>query len=249
MCEKKSSWSGVGKSFVLGLIVGVALVASAYILAGGFGKIANNFGAIAKPDRVVSVRGLAEREVDANLAIWPMSFSLGANNLQDLQKQIVDKIAISKQYLTKHGLSEEDFTVQAPSITDTGLNYYGGEKPKYAYIARQIILVRSSKVEAVKEAQLNALDLMSEDIAVLQDYDSKIRYEYTSLNSIKPEMIGEATKNAREAAEQFANDSGSKVGKIRTATQGWFSINDAAVGLEQKKNVRVVTTVEFILAD
>ena len=98
-------------------------------------------------------------------------------------------------------------------------------------------------------AQSNVLDLMGQDIAVLQDYDGQIRYEYTSLNSIKPEMIGEATKNARAAAEQFANDSGSKVGKIRTATQGWFSINDATVGLEQKKNVRVVTTVEFILTD
>ncbi len=247
MCEKKSF--GIGKSFVLGLLLGVALVASAYILAGGFGKIANNFGAIAKPDRVVSVRGLAEREVDANLAVWPMTFSIGGNNLQDLQKDIVDKIAISKAYLVKHGLNEADYTVQAPSINDTALNYYGGEKPKFAYIARQTILVRSSNVAAVMAAQSNVLDLMGQDIAVLQDYDSQIRYEYTSLNSIKPEMIGETTKNARAAAEQFANDSGSKVGKIRTATQGWFSINDATVGLEQKKNVRVVTTVEFILTD
>ncbi len=246
MCEKKTS---LAMSFVVGLILGVALVASAYIIAGGFGKIANNFGAIAKPDRVVSVRGLAEREVDANMAIWPMTFSLGGDNLQTLQKDIVDKLSASTEYLKSHGLNDKDFTVQAPSITDTSLNMYGSEKPKYKYVARQTILVRSSDVEAVKKAQLNAIDLMGKDIAVLQDYDSKIQYEYTSLNSIKPEMIGEATKNARAAAEQFANDSGAKVGRIKTATQGWFSINDAAAGLEQRKNVRVVTTVEFILTD
>lgn len=246
MSDNKSS---VAKSFVLGLILGVALVGSAYIIAGGFGKMADNFGMIAKPDRVVSVRGLAEREVDANLAVWPMMFSLGGDTLIDLQKNVVAKQEAAKQYLLKFGLTEADITVQAPSINDTGLNYYGSDKPKFAYIARQTILVRSTNVDAVRKAQLNSLELMGQGIAIQQDYESKVQYEYTLLNDIKPEMIGEATKNARAAAEQFASDSGSKVGKIKSATQGWFSINDAAVGLEQRKNVRVVTTVEFTLAD
>ena len=80
-----------------------------------------------------------------------------------------------------------------------------------------------------------------------QDYDSRITFDFTALNDIKPEMIALATKNARQAAEQFAHDSGSRVGKIKNATQGLFSINDAAIGLEEKKNVRVVTTVEYLL--
>ena len=80
-----------------------------------------------------------------------------------------------------------------------------------------------------------------------QDYDSKVSYEFTKLNDIKPEMIAEATKNARTAAEQFARDSNSKVGKIKKASQGLFTIQDAAAGLEDKKNVRVVNTVEYLL--
>ncbi len=237
------------KNIVLGAVIGIAIVFAAYILSGGFGKIASGFGTIAKPDRIVSVRGLAEREVDADLAVWPLSFSLGGDNLQDLQKDIVDKIAITSGYLKKFELTDADYTVQAPSLTDMTLMSYSNEKTNYKYIARQVILIRSKNVAAVKKAQEHSLDLMSHNIAVQRDYDSKVQYEYTSLNDIKPEMIGEATKNARAAAEQFASDSGSAVGKIKTATQGWFSIEDAAPGLEERKKVRVVTTIEYILVD
>ena len=237
------------KYLLMGTVVGIAVVLAALILAGGFGKIASGFGTIAKPDRIVSVRGLAEREVDADLAVWPLSFSLGGDNLQDLQKDIVDKIAITTEYLQKYGLSDTDYTVQAPSLTDTTLFNYSSERNKYNYIAKQVILVRSKNIAAVKNAQEHSLDLMSQNIAVERDYDSKVLYDFTSLNSIKPEMIGEATKNARAAAEQFASDSGSSVGKIKSATQGWFSIEDAAPGLEVRKKVRVVTTVEYILTD
>ena len=139
--------------------------------------------------------------------------------------------------------------MQAPSITDTSLYSLSNEKAKYHYIAKQTILVRSNNVKAVKEAQEHSLELMGSEIVVSQEYDNKVQYEYTALNTIKPDMIGEATKNARAAAEQFANDSGSTVGKIKSATQGWFSIDDAAVGLEERKKVRVVTTVEYILTD
>ena len=99
----------------------------------------------------------------------------------------------------------------------------------------------------MKSAYADSLELVSAGIAVNQDYDSKVSYEFTKLNDIKPEMIAEATKNARTAAEQFAHDSNSKVGKIKKATQGLFTIEDAAVGLEDKKSVRVVNTVEYLL--
>ena len=244
------------KHIILGIVIGISVVLAAVILTNGYGKIANGFGTIAqgfgtiaKPDRIVSVRGLAEREVDADLAVWPLSFSLGGDSLQDLQTDIVNKIAIATDYLKKYGLAETDYTVQAPSLTDTTLVTYSNDKAPYHYIAKQVILVRSKNVIAVKNAQEHSLDLMGQNIAVERDYDSKVLYDYTSLNDIKPEMIGEATKNARAAAEQFASDSGSSVGKIKTATQGWFSIEDAAPGLEERKKVRVVTTVEYILTD
>ena len=121
------------------------------------------------------------------------------------------------------------------------------DKILYTYLAQTVVLVRSSKVAEVKKAQDDSLDLMSSGIAVSKDYNSKISFEFTKLNEIKPQMIAEATKNARTAAEQFAHDSGSKVGKIKTATQGFFSIENAAEDLQEKKTIRVVTTVEYLL--
>lgn len=223
------------------LKIGISIVMAAVILAVGLANIIT-------PERSVSVRGLAEREVDADLAVWNMSFSMGENNLESMQKSILEKTEVIKKYLIKHGLEESDFTVKPAAITDNSLNSYMDQtKITYKFVAQQTILVRSGKIEAVKSANADSLELVSAGIAVSQDYDSKVSYEFTKLNDIKPEMIAEATKNARTAAEQFAHDSNSKVGKIKKATQGLFTIEDAAVGLEDKKSVRVVNTVEYLL--
>ena len=166
----------------------------------------------------------------------------------ELQKDILAKTEIVKSYLAEYELSSEDFTVQSPSITDNSMNpYMDKNQVRYTYIAETVVLVRSSKVEQVKKAQGDSLKLMSDGIAVSKDYKSKISFEFTKLNDIKPQMIAEATKNARTAAEQFARDSGSKVGKIKRASQGLFSIEDAAADLSERKTIRVVTTVEYLL--
>ena len=223
------------------LKIGISIVMAALILAVGLANIIT-------PERSVSVRGLAEREVDADLAVWNMSFSMGENSLESMQRSILEKTEVIKKYLIKHGLEESDFTVKPAAITDNSLNSYMDQtKITYKFVAQQTILVRSGKIEAVKSAYADSLELVSAGIAVSQDYDSKVSYEFTKLNDIKPEMIAEATKNARTAAEQFAHDSNSKVGKIKKATQGLFTIEDAAVGLEDKKSVRVVNTVEYLL--
>lgn len=223
------------------LKIGISIVMAAVILSVGLANIIT-------PERSVSVRGLAEREVDADLAVWNMSFSMGENSLESMQKSILEKTEVIKKYLIKHGLEESDFTVKPAAITDNSLNSYMDQtKITYKFVAQQTILVRSGKIEAVKSAYADSLELVSAGIAVSQDYDSKVSYEFTKLNDIKPEMIAEATKNARTAAEQFAHDSNSKVGKIKKATQGLFTIEDAAVGLEDKKSVRVVNTVEYLL--
>lgn len=223
------------------LSVSVSVIASAVILSVGLSNIA-------RADKTVSVRGLAEREVDADLAVWPLTFSLGSNDLTELQKDILAKTEILKRYLAEYELSGEDFTVQSPSITDNSMNpYMDKNQVRYTYIAETVVLVRSSKVEQVKKAQSDSLKLMSDGIAVSKDYKSKISFEFTKLNDIKPQMIAEATKNARTAAEQFARDSGSKVGKIKRASQGLFSIEDAAADLSERKTIRVVTTVEYLL--
>ena len=223
------------------LSVSVSVIASAVILSVGLSNIA-------RADKTVSVRGLAEREVDADLAVWPLTFSLGSNDLTELQKDILAKTEIVKNYLAEYELSGNDFTVQSPSITDNSMNpYMDKNQVRYTYIAETVVLVRSSKVEQVKKAQSDSLKLMSDGIAVSKDYKSKISFEFTKLNDIKPQMIAEATKNARTAAEQFARDSGSKVGKIKRASQGLFSIEDAAADLSERKTIRVVTTVEYLL--
>lgn len=219
----------------------VAIVLAAGIMASGMTKIV-------KQDRSVTVRGLAEREVDADLAVWPITFTVGSNSLQNIQSEIVKKSSIVAKFLESHGLTSEDYTIQAPKITDNTVNpYLDHEKMMFNYLAQETILVRTAKVSVVKEAQADSLKLTGEGVAIQQDYGSNVSYEFTGLNSIKPEMIAEATENARLAAEQFAHDSKSKVGKIKKATQGLFSIDDAAVGLEEKKNIRVVTTVEYSL--
>lgn len=223
------------------IIHAVTALAVAVILAFGMSNIA-------KPSRSVTVRGLSEREVNADLAVWPLSFSLGNNDLKTLQSEIVSKTEVATNFLKEHGLSEEDFTVQAPNIVDNSVNMYlDKDRIAYKYIGKATVLVRSNKIEAVKKANNDSLKLATSGITLNQDYDSKISFDFTALNDIKPEMIALATKNARQAAEQFARDSGSRVGKIKNATQGFFSIEDAAVGLEEKKKVRVVTTVEYLL--
>lgn len=223
------------------VVAGIFTLAAAVIIAFGLANIIT-------PERSVSVRGLAEKEVDADLAIWSLKFSLGSNSLSSLQESIVSRTDVVKSYLKEHGLDENDFTVQPPAITDNSLNSYMDQsRIRYTFIGTQSVLVRSSKVAAVKSAYADSLSLVSSGIAVSRDYDGNVSYEFTKLNEIKPEMIADATKNARLAAEQFARDSNSKVGKIKKATQGLFSIENAAPGLEDKKNVRVVTTVEYLL--
>ncbi len=227
--EKKNIW-----------IISVVILLAALIVAGGMSQIA-------RQQRTVTVRGLAERDVPADMAIYPLTFSVGSNDLSQLQADILAKIEIVKAYLQEKGLSEADYTIKSADITDNSVNPWLTEKGRYTYLAKQVILVRSSNVEAVMAAQASSLDLAGKGIAVSQDYDSMISFEFTKLNDIKPEMIAEATQNAREVAEQFARDSRSKVGKISQATQGYFTIENAAQGLEQVKHVRVVTSIVYLL--
>lgn len=227
--EKKNIW-----------IISVVILLAALIVAGGMSQIA-------RQQRTVTVRGLAERDVPADMAIYPLTFSVGSNDLSQLQADILAKIEIVKAYLQEKGLSEADYTIKSADITDNSVNPWLTEKGRYTYLAKQVILVRSSNVDAVMAAQASSLDLAGKGIAVSQDYDSMISFEFTKLNDIKPEMIAEATQNAREVAEQFARDSHSKVGKISQATQGYFTIENAAQGLEQVKHVRVVTSIVYLL--
>ena len=221
--------------------LGICLVIASIVISLGFSSINPK-------EASVSVRGLAQREVNADLAVWQLSFGLGDNNLENLQKSIKEKSEIVSLYLKDKGLNEHDFSVLSPSITNNLLDpYINQEKMQYIYIAKLNFLIRTDKISAVKKANEGLLELVDKGIAIKQDYENKINYEFTKLNDIKPEMIALATKNARKAAEQFAKDSNSNLGKIKHATQGLFSIENAATGLEERKIVRVVTQIQYLL--
>ena len=229
-------------------IVSAAVLAIGIVLSG----ISISFGikTLKADQRIVSVRGLAEQEVEADLAVWPATFTVSGNDLSLLRQDIVKKTDIITAFLKKHGIQDTDFTVKEPAITDTSTDPYMDQTKKHdKYFAKVVVFVRSSNLKAVNAALSDSINLMDSGIALSHDYDSRVEYHFTKLNDIKPQMIAEATQNARKAAEQFAHDSGSKVGKIKRASQGLFSIDDAAPGLPERKSVRVVTTVEYILSD
>ena len=146
----------------------------------------------------------------------------------------------------ERGLPREDITIDAQSIEDAYADRYRDQskRPEFRYTMTSTITVASSKVELVRNLQMEVAVLAGKEILVNSGF---ARYEFTGLNDIKPEMIGEATRNARQAAENFAKDSQSKIGNIREASQGVFSIEDRDDNTPTIKKVRVVTRIDFAL--
>ena len=201
-------------------------------------------------DRVVSVKGLAEKEVPANRVIWPVVYKEIGNDLMTLYKSISEKNRIIIEYLKSKGLDEKEITISAPSIIDMSAERYQSQPSPYRYNITSILTVTSDKVDLVMSIISSQSVLLQKGVALLAgDYQYQTQFVYTLLNDIKPVMIEEATKNAREAAEKFAKDSNSKLGKIKSANQGQFSIVDRDANTPQIKVVRVVSTVEYMLRD
>ncbi|WP_029897384.1 SIMPL domain-containing protein [Desulfohalovibrio reitneri] len=201
-------------------------------------------------NRHVTVKGLAEREVRADLAMWPISFTVAADELAELHAELRASREAIKGYLTEQGFDGEAVSHAAPEITDTSTRGYPpGNEPPHRYRAKQVVLVRSGDITRVKQAMSQSGDLVAKGVVLAQDYQHRPRFEFTSLNDIKPDMIRTATENAREAARQFAEDSGSKVGAIRNARQGIFTIRDRDPYTPEIKVVRVVSTIDYYLEE
>lgn len=226
---------------LVALLLSLALVAAAQLLANGIAKAR-------MAERFVTVRGLSEREVDADLALWPISFTVSENDLSALEQRLEASRKAIAQFLTGRGFSVEEFTVSAPQIMDLQSNPYGdARQSRFRYRGQATVLLRSTKVALVKESIERSNELLAQGVVLTADGMGRPEYLFTSLNDIKPAMIEEATKSAREAAAKFAADSQSRVGEIRRATQGLFSINDRDFHSPDRKVVRVVTTVEYFL--
>ncbi|MDP3437791.1 MAG: SIMPL domain-containing protein [Bacteroidales bacterium] len=201
-------------------------------------------------DRVVSVKGLAEVEVPANRVIWPVVYKEIGNDLPALYKAISEKNKIITEYLIGKGLLESEITVSAPSIIDMSAERYQSQPSSYRYNITSILTVTSDKVDLVMKIISSQSELLQKGIALLAgDYQYQTQFMYTLLNDIKPSMIEEATKSARASAEKFATDSNSKLGKIKSANQGQFTITDRDANTPQIKIVRVVSTVDYMLRD
>lgn len=197
-------------------------------------------------DRVVTVRGLAERTVEADYVTWPMNYSIAGDDLPALYDRMQVNNAVVVKFLTDNGITADEISVNPPDLYNAEGNVYGGERARFQYNLSVNITVATSKVAKVRELLSRQSELLKLGVAASNGY---INYQFTGLNSIKPEMIAEATKNARIAADRFAQDSNSTVGKIKTATQGQFSIESADNSTPQKKNVRVVSTIVYYLED
>lgn len=206
------------------------------------------FNSFANKDRQVVVRGLAEKEVMANKVTWPLVVKTVGNDLQQVYIRVTESNAKVVAFLKENGISEEEISLGAPTVWDKDAQTYNSNVI-YRYNVTQVITVTSTKVEAVNELIQRQGDLLKVGVALSTDYQYYTTYEYTMLNDIKPEMIAEATRNAREAAQKFAEDSKSELGSIKAATQGQFSITDRDAYTPWIKNVRVVTTVSYALKD
>lgn len=241
-CEKKSC-TRIICALGAALILGVGLTMLGVFISQGFGRISANA-------RVVTVRGLSEREVEANKVTWPIVSKMVGNNLTELYQEVETTNAAIVNFLKSNGISQQEFSVNAPKVQDMQADNYGGTPAPYRYNVTSVVVVTSSQVAKVNELMAKQSELMAQGIAIVAgDYNYQTLYEFTELNKIKPDMVADATKNARKAADKFAEDSRSKLGKIKSASQGQFSIEDRDQYTPYIKKVRVVSTIEYYLKD
>jgi hypothetical protein len=202
-------------------------------------------------ERSVTVKGLAENEYPADVVIWPIQFTAANNNLDELYKQLEAQSNQVVSFLADQHIDPTEITLTAPTIIDKLAQQYGGNQPiELRYTASQTITVYSNDIDRVRNAMPLLTVLGKMGIVFSQNnYDAQVEYIFSRLNDVKPQMIEESTTNARSVAKKFASDSQSRLGKIKKATQGQFSISNRDKNTPYIKQVRVVSTIEYYLAD
>ena len=232
------------------LAIALGLAAGGWFVGAGF--VESRLGA-----RTVTVKGLAERDVRADLAIWPLRFVATGNDLGAVRDKIVADEAAVRKFVADGALKDATVTVTGFEVTDALAQIYRSGPVESRFVMAETLVVRSSDVDGVATLAQRVGELVSGGVVLSSEGGPAGGpvYLFTGLNAAKPEMVAEATRNARESAEQFAKDSGSALGGIRSASQGVFQIlaRDEAPGLMEPnqiaKRLRVVSTVEYFLAD
>ncbi|ALE17270.1 Putative periplasmic protein [Altererythrobacter epoxidivorans] len=224
---------------------GTAVIASIGLMAGGY-LLGNGLLRAKEAERSVTVRGLAERDVTADLATWTISYSSTSTDLAGAQAKVRRDTEAIEQFFAGLG-----FPADALQPTGANVSSYTSNR-ETNYTVRQRLSLRTNDIALAQKAVARQFDLV--DRGVMLEEGSGMSYTFTKLNDIKPEMVAEATRDARSAAEQFADDSGAEVGAIKNATQGYFSIEARdgegggwGVSDSPYKKVRVVTTVDFTI--
>ena len=228
----------LGIFFVLGMMIFGIIVRNAILKSKEF-------------ERSVTVKGLSEREYPADIVLWPIQFTEASNKLETLYNSIDKSKNIIKKFLIDSGIKESEITLSSPAITDKSAQSYGGSKVAgFRYTSTQTVTVYSINVNMVRSLMNKLSEMGKKGIVFSGDqYQNKTEYIFSSLNSVKPDMIQEATTKAREVAQKFAEDSNSELGKIRKAYQGQFSIYSRDRNNPHIKKIRVVSTVEYYLSD
>lgn len=229
---------------ILGLCLVLGLSALGYLL----GNAAIQYK---EYERTVTVKGLSEREYTADIVIWPIQFSAASNDLEQIYKSIDASSEKISGFLVNEGIDPSEISYAAPSITDKSAQRYGNQQgADFRFTAFQTVTVYSNNIEKVRKVMGNMSALGKQGIVFTgDDYQARTEYLFTRLNDVKPEMVEEATRQAREVAEKFASDSKSRLGKIKSASQGQFSINARDKNNPHIKKVRVVSTVVYYLSD
>ena len=196
----------------------------------------------------MAVKGLCEREVKADKVTWSLTYKEIGNDpsaMYDLLEQKNRKVVA---FLKSAGIKDDEISINPAEIADRQADNYGNEIMNYRYKAKSVITVTSNNIDQVRQLMRRQAELMKQGIAIVsEEYSNNVTYEFTGLNRIKPEMVQEATKNARATAQKFADDSGSKLGDIRSAQQGQFSIENRDNNTPYIKRIRVVNTMEYAL--
>lgn len=229
------------------LIIGISAIISAMVISSGLTDLRTG-------DRYVTVKGVAEREVNADLALWPIRFVATGDTLSQAQEKARSSREAIMAFLKLQAIDENAVELQRLAVTDTRANPYQNSNGAQQFIINQTLMVRSKDVEKIRQAAQAVSELVDSGVILSSDYGpSSPTYVFTGLNDIKPEMIAEATASAREAAARFASDANAELGGLRRANQGVFQIlaRDRAPGITEGqqpvKTVRVVSTVQYYL--
>ncbi|MCI6370048.1 MAG: SIMPL domain-containing protein [Prevotella sp.] len=228
-------------------IIGAAVITAVGMIIMGM-SIANGIVTFKDRDRTVVVKGLSEREMKADKVTWSLTYKEIGNDPAVMYNLLEQKNAKVVTFLKTAGVSDKEISINPAVISDRQADNYGNEIMNYRYKATSVITVTSTNIDKVRQLMRRQAELMKQGIAIVSDeYSSNVRYEFTGLNKIKQDMVEEATKNAQATAEQFATDTKSDLGDIRSAQQGQFSIEDRDSNTPYIKKIRVVNTMTYSL--